>query len=208
MGIEYWAVCSSSSGKTFENVFSKLESSEQKSCLGLFSDRTCGALKVGASILGPERVFEFGRKREFEEMFLRALEPVREKRGLVFLCGFFGILSESFLAKCPWPIVNTHPSLLPAFPGLDEKVHQEAFEKAHYSGFSVHLVNEQLDGGAILYQEPVDIRGAKTWEEARDLVRTQESARLPEVLQKLFKTNLSTGDRHKSTREILNVLQY
>lgn len=75
---------------------------------------------------------------------------------LVCLAGFMRLLSPVFVRAFPGRIVNVHPALLPAFPGLDAQ--RQAWEHgAKVSGATVHLVDEGLDSGPIVAQEPVPV---------------------------------------------------
>jgi len=79
----------------------------------------------------------------------------------VCLAGFMRLLSPVFVRAFPGRIVNIHPALLPAFPGLDAQ--RQAVEYGvKVSGASVHLVDEGLDSGAIVAQEAVPVRSDDT----------------------------------------------
>lgn len=75
---------------------------------------------------------------------------------LICLAGYMRLLSPAFVRAFPHRILNIHPSLLPAFPGLDAQ--KQAFEHgAKISGCTVHFVDEFLDHGAIIVQRPVPV---------------------------------------------------
>jgi phosphoribosylglycinamide formyltransferase 1 len=77
----------------------------------------------------------------------------------VCLAGYMRLLSPWFVQQFPQRILNIHPSLLPAFPGLDAQ--KQAFEYGvRVSGCTVHLVDEQLDHGAIVLQKTVPVLGS------------------------------------------------
>ena len=78
------------------------------------------------------------------------------KVDLVCLAGYMRLLSPWFVKQFPQRILNIHPSLLPAFPGLEAQ--QQAFDYGvKVSGCTVHFVDEELDHGAIIVQKPVPI---------------------------------------------------
>lgn len=80
---------------------------------------------------------------------------------LVCLAGFMRLLSPDFVRAFPGRIVNVHPALLPAFPGLDAQ--RQAWEHgAKVSGATVHLVDEGLDSGPIVAQEAVPVLSGDT----------------------------------------------
>jgi len=75
---------------------------------------------------------------------------------LIVLAGYMRLLSPWFVKQFPNRIINIHPSLLPAFPGLDAQ--KQAFEYGvKVSGCTVHFVDEQLDHGAIIVQRTVEV---------------------------------------------------
>ncbi len=94
-----------------------------------------------------------GRKREEYDADL--VSVLREHGvDLVCLAGFMRLLSPVFVRAFPGRVLNIHPALLPAFPGLDAQ--RQAFEHGvKVSGASVHLVDEGLDSGPIVAQEAV-----------------------------------------------------
>ena len=80
---------------------------------------------------------------------------------LVCLAGYMRLLSPFFIAAFPGRILNIHPSLLPAFPGLESQ--RQALEHgAKFSGCTVHFVDENLDAGPIVLQAIVPIEDADT----------------------------------------------
>lgn len=82
---------------------------------------------------------------------------------LVCLAGFMRLLSAAFVREFPLRILNIHPSLLPAFPGLDAQ-HQAFDYGARISGCTVHFVDEKLDHGPIVLQEAVPVENGDTSE--------------------------------------------
>lgn len=96
-----------------------------------------------------------GRKRaEHDAAFIAALRE--HEVDLVCLAGYMRLLSPEFVAAFPQQILNIHPSLLPAFPGLDAQ--QQALDHgAAISGCTVHFVDEQLDHGVIIVQRAVPV---------------------------------------------------
>jgi phosphoribosylglycinamide formyltransferase-1 len=101
-----------------------------------------------------------GLEREpYDKQVVAAL---REKKvDLVCLAGFMRLLSSYFVAAFPDRILNIHPSLLPAFPGLESQ--RQALEHgAKFSGCTVHFVDESLDAGPIILQAVVPIEDRDT----------------------------------------------
>jgi phosphoribosylglycinamide formyltransferase-1 len=96
-----------------------------------------------------------GRPRPEYDLELVALLK-QHRVELVCLAGFMRLLSPAFVAAFPGPILNIHPSLLPAFPGLEAQRQALAYG-VKVSGATVHLVDEGLDHGPIVLQEAVAV---------------------------------------------------
>lgn len=106
------------------------------------------------------------REEGFEARVLAALE--QHHIDMAILAGFLGILSGEAIRQFGKPILNIHPSLIPAFCGrgfYGLRVHQAALDYGvKVTGATVHLVNEIPDGGKILFQKAVDILPGDTAE--------------------------------------------
>jgi phosphoribosylglycinamide formyltransferase-1 len=95
------------------------------------------------------------------------------KVDLVCLAGYMRLLSPYFIAAFPQRILNIHPSLLPAFPGLEAQ--RQAFEHgAKFTGCTVHFVDENLDAGPIVLQSAVAIRDDDTVESLSERILREE----------------------------------
>lgn len=94
---------------------------------------------------------------ERQEYDRRVVEVLRAHDvELVCLAGFMRLLSGYFIREFPMRILNIHPSLLPAFPGLDAQ-HQALEHGVKFSGCTVHFVDENLDSGPIIVQAAVPV---------------------------------------------------
>jgi phosphoribosylglycinamide formyltransferase 1 len=101
--------------------------------------------------------------------------------GVVVCAGYMHLLTTPFLERFPGRVVNVHPSLLPSFPGtraIEEALEQEVEE----TGVTVHLVDDGVDSGPILRQEPVRVEPRETLV-AR--IHAVEHRLLPEVVREL-----------------------
>jgi len=106
---------------------------------------------------------------------------------LVVLAGFMRILTPMFVAHYEGRLVNIHPSLLPAFPGLH--THQRAIDAGcKFAGATVHMVTTELDHGDILAQAVVPIVENDTADSLAARVLTQEHLIYPAAIAKLLKT--------------------
>jgi phosphoribosylglycinamide formyltransferase 1 len=113
-----------------------------------------------------------GLEREpYDRLVVAAL---REKKvELVCLAGYMRLLSPHFVAAFPQHILNIHPSLLPAFPGLESQ--RQALEHgAKFAGCTVHFVDENLDAGPIVMQACVPIEDTDTPEVLSERILRQE----------------------------------
>jgi len=122
-----------------------------------------------------------GLSREaFDRQVIRVLE---EKRvDLVCLAGFMRLLSPSFIQAFRNRILNIHPSLLPAFPGLDAQ--RQALEYGvKVSGCTVHFVDEGLDSGPIILQAVVPVLDGDTEESLSARILEQEHQIYPKAIQ-------------------------
>ena len=96
----------------------------------------------------------YSSRADFDEALLAEVQKV--PCNLVVLAGYMRILGEKFLAEVGCPVVNIHPALLPAFPGLHAQ--RQAVEYgAKVSGCTVHFVDAELDHGPIIAQVPVPV---------------------------------------------------
>ena len=96
----------------------------------------------------------FPTREDYDLALARELKA-RDVR-LVCLAGFMRLLTKVFLDAFPQSVVNIHPSLLPAFPGINAQY--QAWEHGvKWTGATVHLVSTELDGGPIVLQEPVAV---------------------------------------------------
>lgn len=92
---------------------------------------------------------------------------------LVVLAGYMRILTSWFIEQFPQRIVNIHPALLPAFPGLDAQ-HQAWEYGVRYSGCTVHFVDEKMDSGPILAQAVVPVFDSDTAETLSNRILAEE----------------------------------
>jgi phosphoribosylglycinamide formyltransferase-1 len=128
--------------------------SDQSSAVGLGH-----AAERGLDALAIERR---GRTRAEHESEIIAVLREREVE-LVCLAGFMRLLSPQFIEIFRGSILNIHPSLLPCFPGLDAQ--RQALEHGvRWTGCTVHFVDETLDGGPIILQQPVPVHEGDTVE--------------------------------------------
>jgi phosphoribosylglycinamide formyltransferase-1 len=121
------------------------------------------------------------------EAYDRALVTELQACGVRFVClaGFMRLLGPTFIDAFPQAIVNIHPSLLPAFPGVDAQ--RQALEHGvKISGATVHLVTPELDAGPIILQAAVPVQDDDTAETLALRILEQEHRLYPEALRLLL----------------------
>jgi phosphoribosylglycinamide formyltransferase-1 len=124
----------------------------------------------------------FADRAAHEAEVLRVLDEARPD--FIALAGYMRLLGASFIERYRHRIVNIHPSLLPAFPGVDAQAQAVAYG-VKISGCTVHLVDEHLDAGPILVQRTVEVRDGDTAETLAARILVQEHEAYVEALRKL-----------------------
>jgi phosphoribosylglycinamide formyltransferase-1 len=134
-----------------------------------------------------------GLDREvYDRMLLEELH--RQQVDVVLLAGFMRLLSASFIRQFPNRILNIHPSLLPAFPGLDAQ-HQALEHGVKITGCTVHFVDEYLDAGPILVQAAVPVLDHDTVESLSARILEEEHRIYPEAIRIVLSGNYTIEGR-------------
>ena len=101
---------------------------------------------------------------------------------LVVLAGYMELLGAQFLERFPGAVINVHPSLLPAFPGL-EAIEQALAYGVKVFGVTVHFVDAGVDSGPVIAQRAVELAGAREPKEVLAALRPLEHTLLPEAVR-------------------------
>jgi phosphoribosylglycinamide formyltransferase-1 len=152
------------------------------------------ALARAAAAAVPAEVVEHrGLPRaEFEARLAAAL--ARHGVEAIVLAGFMRILTSGFVDRFPLRIINTHPSLLPAFPGLDAPA-QALAHGAKLAGVTVHFVDASLDGGPIIAQAAVPVLDGDDAGALHARIQREEHRLLPIIVRCLAAGQLSCQGR-------------
>ena len=137
-----------------------------------------------------------GSKWEYDQKIIGVLNKygVMPKNSLICLAGFMRILSPEFIKKFKNRILNIHPSILPAFPGLDAQ--RQAIESGvSHSGCTVHFVDEGVDTGPIIVQETVKIKNGDTEETLSKRILAKEHKAYPEAVRLVAEKKISVVGR-------------
>ena len=143
--------------------------------------------------------FVISKKKYGSKTSEKILELLREKVDLMVLAGYLSILDGEILKEFKNKIINIHPSLIPSFSGngmYGIKVHEAAIKKGvKFSGCTVHFVNEEVDGGAIINQALVPVYFEDTAKTLQERILIEEHKILPEVIKafSLNKIKLENG---------------
>lgn len=133
---------------------------------------------------------------ETREAFTAAICDAAERHGsrAMALAGFMRILSPVAMERFPDRIVNVHPALLPSFPGA-HAVPQALSHGVKLTGVTVHLVDEKVDHGPIIYQEAVPVLAGDTAETLHARIQAVEHAAFPRVVDALARNEISLDGR-------------
>jgi phosphoribosylglycinamide formyltransferase-1 len=101
---------------------------------------------------------------------------------LVVLAGYMELLGEAFLARFPGAVINVHPSLLPAFPGM-HAIEQALAYGVKVFGVTVHFVDAGVDSGAVILQRSVELPDARDAEQVLAALRPLEHEMLPRAVR-------------------------
>jgi len=137
-----------------------------------------------------------GTRWEYDQKIIHVLSKydITPKNSLICLAGFMRILSPEFIKKFKNRILNIHPSILPAFPGLDAQ--RQAIESGvSHSGCTVHFVDEGVDTGPILVQETVKIKNDDTEETLSKRILAKEHTAYPKAVRLIAEKKISVVGR-------------
>jgi len=134
-----------------------------------------------------------GKSREEHDREMVAVLK-RHKVTLICLAGYIRLLSPWFVQQFPHSILNIHPSLLPAFPGLEAQ--QQAFAYGvKIAGCTVHFVDEELDHGAIVVQKPVPVLDSDDEHTLAERILEQEHIAYSEAINIVLEGNFEIVGR-------------
>ena len=142
---------------------------------------------TSAALLGIKTAVLEHKKFESREAFDAALQQAIDSHqpALVVLAGFMRLLTPAFVAHYKGRLVNIHPSLLPAFTGLN--THQRAIDAGcKFAGATVHLVTSELDQGEILAQAAVPVLAGDDAAALAERVLSQEHIIYPQAIRELL----------------------
>jgi len=179
------AVLASGRGSNLQALIDKwLEGFLPITFVGVGSDNVnAEALVRAQKVRIPTQVFppeDYPDKKSQENDILNWLEDIDTE--LLVLAGYMRLLSKNFISKANFPIINIHPSLLPAFPGLNAQ--KQALDYGvKFTGCTVHFVDEGMDTGPIIMQEAVPVYEEDDVETLSNRILKVEHQIYPEVVR-------------------------
>ena len=169
-------VMCSGKGTNFQNIVTNQELKEHEVVLMIHNTKECGAANRAAKYGIPHCRVAHKDEQQVIELFKAW------RVDLIILAGYMRVLKKP--SEVPCPIINVHPSLLPKYKGLHAV--QQALESGDKeSGCTVHYVNEELDGGAIIEQSRVPICPDDTIDTLTRRIQLKEYDILPHAIAML-----------------------
>jgi phosphoribosylglycinamide formyltransferase 1 len=159
------------------------------------SDRIEAQGLIKAKELGIETLVVERNSRNREEHDSEIVVELKQREiEIICLAGYMRLLSPYFVKSFPNKIINIHPSLLPAFPGLNAQ--KQAFDYGvKVSGCTVHFVDELLDHGTIIAQKSVLVESYDTAETLSEKILAEEHKLYPKVLNDLANNSFKISNR-------------
>ena len=184
-------VMASGTGSLFEAL---LDSTVGANVVGLVTDQpSARAVEIAQRREIPVRqaaVGDFDSRELWESEFLRLVSELNPD--LIVAAGFMRILSPEFVDLFPHQIVNSHPSLLPKFPGA-HAVRDAIRAGAKVTGCTVHFIDHGVDTGKIIDQVRVDLRPGESEAELHERIKDVERTLLPRSVHQLLINRAGKG---------------
>jgi len=178
------AVLASGTGTNLQAILDRLHGQGSVEVVAVASDKPGAQALERAAAAGVEsRVFARDEHPDRESRDL-AIADWLEERGaeLVVLAGYMQLLSEAFIRRFPERVINVHPALLPSFPGLDA-IGQAIEHGVRVTGVTVHFVDEGVDTGPILLQQPIELTYTRPVTEVEAEIHQVEHELLPRAIE-------------------------
>ena len=136
----------------------------------------------------------FSSKEEYEQGIMQQLDNY--KVDLIVLAGYMRILGSGFIEKYRYRIINIHPALLPAFPGLNAQ-RQALKYGVKISGCTVHFVDEGMDSGPIILQKAIKVKQSDDEESLSKRILKYEHQLLPRAIQLYAQNKIQILDNRR-----------
>jgi phosphoribosylglycinamide formyltransferase-1 len=191
-------VLASGEGTNLQAILDRLHGREGVEVVAVAANRAGAAALARAERAGvPTRVFAADAFPDRGARDAALAAWLADERGveLVVLAGYMQLLDPRFLARFPQRVVNVHPALLPAFPGL-RAIEQALDHGVKVFGVTVHFVDEGVDTGPIILQAAVELPGASEPDEVRVALRPLEHDLLCEAVRLIARDAVRIDPTH------------
>jgi phosphoribosylglycinamide formyltransferase-1 len=177
-------VLASGTGTNLQAILDRLHGRGAVEVVGVASDKPGAKALERAEGAGVETaVFERDGYEDREARDVAIADWLEERDvGLVVLAGYMQLLSPAFIRRFRERVINVHPALLPAFPGLDA-IGQALAHGVRVTGVTVHFVDEGVDTGPILLQAPVELTYTRPVTEVEAEIHRVEHELLPRAIE-------------------------
>ncbi len=189
--------------------------SNLQALLDTVHEREAEVVAVASNVAGATALERSAARGVPTGVFARAEYPDREARDraladwltergaqLVVLAGYMELVGESFLSRFPGAVINVHPSLLPAFPGL-RAIEQALDYGVKVFGVTVHFVDSGVDSGPVILQRAIELPDARRPDRVLAELRPLEHELLPEAVR-LFARGVLQADPDNPRRTLVD----
>jgi phosphoribosylglycinamide formyltransferase-1 len=191
-------VLASGAGTNLQAILDTVHGRDGIEVVGVGSDRPDAPALERARVAGvPTQVFPSAEYPSREARDAAMAEWLADERGveLVVLAGYMQLLRVGFLRAFPERVINVHPALLPAFPGLDPIAEAVAYGVKVF-GVTVHFVDEGVDSGPVILQRAIELPATTDRDEVHDRLRPIEHELLTEAIRLIARGAVSVEGRH------------
>lgn len=196
------AVLVSGNGSNLQAIIDAIESGKLNACIAIVISNNPEAYALtrasrhGITVAVHEN-HGYASRREYDADMVKILKA--HEIDLVILAGFMRILSDVMVNAFPNAIMNIHPALLPAFPGLHAQ--QQALDYGvRFSGCTVHFVDRGTDTGPIILQTVVPIQPDDTEKTLSERIQLAEHSTFPEAIRLFAEDKIKVVGRHVRIR--------
>jgi len=190
-------VLASGRGSNLQAIIDAIEGGRLAASIAVVLSNKAGAFalerakkhRIPTAFVDPK---QYGRREDYDDALLEALKAHQVE--LVILAGYMRLLTGHLVKPFHHRMINIHPSLLPAFPGLHAQRQAIAYG-VKVSGCTVHFVDEEMDNGPIIAQTTVPVVDGDTEEDLAGRILVEEHRLLPSVIQRIAEGKLRMDGR-------------
>lgn len=180
-------ILASGNGSNFESICKKIDKNVKIECL-ITNNPMAQVIKKAKKYQIKTHIIDSKsiNKNEYKELLIKTLEKY-SSIDLIVLAGYMKIIEKEIIEKYKNKIINIHPSLLPAFKGMN------AIQKAYtygvkYTGITIHYIDENIDEGTIIEQKVIKINYKENLEYLENKIHEIEHETYTKVIEKILKT--------------------